>query len=102
MVSDQKRQHIAEHLMSEVVPLLGVPEALLSYWSPNLLSHLMYDVCSLLDTTKHKISAHYAQYESMGKHFTQWNRALKSMEYAMNWEFCPRKMKSCGYNSTCS
>ena len=47
-VSDQKTTTLVQLLTKEVVPLFGVPEALLSDRGTNLLSHLMYDVCAIL------------------------------------------------------
>ena len=45
---DQKTERI---LVDEVIPLFGIPEALLSDQGTNFLSHLMKDVCSLLGIT---------------------------------------------------
>ena len=47
-VPDQKAVCIARLLAEEVIPLVGVPEALLSDRGTNLLSHLMRDVCEML------------------------------------------------------
>ena len=44
-VPDQKTLRLVELLTKEVIPLFGVPEALLSDQGTNLLSHLMTDVC---------------------------------------------------------
>ena len=49
---DQKTQRIAKLLVEEIIPLFGVPEALLSDRGTNLLSHLMKDVCGLLGIEK--------------------------------------------------
>jgi len=46
--SDQKAERIARLLVEEIVPLYGVPEALLSDRGTNLLSILMQDICRLL------------------------------------------------------
>lgn len=73
---DQKSQRIVELLVNEVIPLFGVPEALLSDRGTNLLSHLMYDVCALLGITKLNTTAHHPQCDGMVERF---NRALKSM-----------------------
>ena len=43
-VPDQKTVRIAHLLAEEVIPLFGVPEALLSDRGTNLLSHLMLDM----------------------------------------------------------
>ena len=70
---DQKSQRIAEFL---VIPLFGVPEALLSDRGTNLLSYLMYDICALLGITKLNITAHHPQCDGMVERF---NRTLKTM-----------------------
>ena len=41
-----------ELLTKEVIPFCGVPEAVLTDKSTNLLSHLMLDVCSKLGIIK--------------------------------------------------
>jgi len=55
---DQTTHRIVKILVEEVVPLIGVPEALLSDRGTNLLSHLMTDVYKLLDTDKLNTTAH--------------------------------------------
>ena len=49
---DQKAKRIAKLLTQEIVPMFGVPEALLSDRGTNLLSHLMQDVCKMLGIRK--------------------------------------------------
>ena len=44
-VADQKAITLAKLLVQEVVPFMGMPEALLSDRGTNLLSHLMMDIC---------------------------------------------------------
>ena len=56
---DQKAIRIATALVEEVIPLFGVPEALLSDRGANLLSHLMKDVCSLLGVKKLNTTAYH-------------------------------------------
>ena len=53
---DQKSERIARILVQEVIPLFGVPEALLSDRGTNLLAHLMLDICSLLGVEHHSSS----------------------------------------------
>ena len=48
---DQKSIRIIKILAEEVIPWIGVPEALLSDRGTNLLSHLM-DICSLMGIEK--------------------------------------------------
>ena len=47
-VPDQKTNRLVRLLVDHVVPLFGVPEAVLFDHGANLLSHLMKDVCHLL------------------------------------------------------
>ena len=58
---DQKTHRIAELLVTEVIPLFGVPEALLSDRGTNLLSHLMQDICKLLGIQKLNTIAHHPE-----------------------------------------
>ena len=58
---DQKAIRIARLLAEEVVPVIGVPEALLSDRGTNLLAHVMLDVCSLLGITKLNTTAYHPQ-----------------------------------------
>ena len=48
-VPDLKTVRIACLFAEEVVPMFGVPESLLTDRGTNLLSHLMKDVCAMLD-----------------------------------------------------
>ena len=73
---DQKAHRIARLLVEEIVPMFGVPEALLSDRGTNLLSHLMEDVCKLLGIKKLNTTAHHPQCNGMIERF---NRTLKSM-----------------------
>ena len=75
-VPDQKSERIARLLCEEIVPLFGVPEALLSDRGTNLLSHLMLDVCALLGTTKLNTTAYHPECDGMVERF---NRTLKAM-----------------------
>ena len=73
---DQKTRRIAELLVTEVIPLFGVPEALLSDRGTNLLSHFMQDICKLVDIQKLNTTAHHPECDSMVERF---NRTLKTM-----------------------
>ena len=75
-VPDQKSVRIARLLCEEIVPLFGVPEALLSDRGTNLLSHLMLDVCTLLGVTKLNTTAYHPECDGMIERF---NRTLKTM-----------------------
>ena len=74
-VPDQKSIRIARLLVEEVVPLFGVPEALLSDRGTNLLSHLMKDVCEMLGVKKLNTTAYHPQCDGMVERF---NRTLKT------------------------
>ena len=49
---DQKATKLAKILENEIVPMFGVPKALLSDHGTNLLSCLMQNVCKLLGMKK--------------------------------------------------
>ena len=76
-------------LLAEVVLVIGVPEGLLSNRGPNLLSHLMDDVCKLLGTKKLNTTAYHPQCDGMVERF---NRTLKTMlrklaaTYGLQWD----------------
>lgn len=86
---DQKSSRIAQILVQEVVPLFGVPEALLSDRGTNLLSHLMKDVCALMGIMKLNTTAHHPECDGMVERF---NRTLKTMlrkhasKYGKQWD----------------
>ena len=75
-VPDQHAERIARLLCEEVIPMFGVPEALLSDRGANLLSHLMLDVCRLLGMEKINTTSYHPQCDGMVERF---NRTLKSM-----------------------
>ena len=56
---DQKAIRIVRLLTEEVVPVVGVPEALLSDRGTNLLAHVMQDTCELLGITKLNTTAYH-------------------------------------------
>ena len=62
--------------MENIIPTFGVPEALLSDRSTNLLSHLMQDVCKLLGIKKLNTTAYDPHCDGMVVRF---NRTLKMM-----------------------
>ena len=88
-VPDQKAVRIAQLLSEEVVPMFGVPEALLTDRGTNLLSHLMKDVCSLLGIQKLNTTAYHPQCDGMVERF---NRTLKTMlrkhagKFGVQWD----------------
>ena len=75
-IPDQKAIRIVRLLVEQIVPLFGVPEALLSDRGTNLLSHLMLDVCDLLGVKKLNTTAYHPQCDGMVERF---NRTLKTM-----------------------
>ena len=68
-VPDRKPVRIARLLAEEVIPLVGVPEALLSDRGTNLLSHLMWDVCKMLGIVKLNTTTYHLQCDGMVKQF---------------------------------
>ena len=75
-ILNQRTERIARLLYEEVVPIFGVPEALLSDRGANLLSHLMLNVCKLLGIEKLNTTAYHPECDGMVERF---NRTLKSM-----------------------
>ena len=73
---DQKANRIARLLVDEVLPMFGVPEALLSDRGTNMLANVVQDVCTLLGTTKLNTTAYHPQCDGMVERL---NRTLKSM-----------------------
>ena len=86
---DQKAERIAKLLTQEIVPMFGVPEALLSDRGTNLLSHLMQDVCKMLGIKKLNTTSHHPQCNGMIERF---NRTLKTMlrkhvsKFGVQWD----------------
>ena len=75
-VPDQKATRIVQLVAEEVVPMFGVPEALLSDRGTNLLANVIMDVCSLLGITKLNTTAYHPQCNGMVERM---NRILKAM-----------------------
>jgi len=73
---DQKAIRIVRLLTEEVLPMVGVPEALFSDRGTNLLAHVMQDVCALLGITKLNTTAYHPQCNGMVERL---NRTLKAM-----------------------
>ena len=83
---DQKEIRIARLLANAIVPLFGVPEALLSDRGTNLLSYLMKDVCSFLGI---KRTAYHPQCDGMVERFNHTLIAIlkKHVEkFGMQWD----------------
>ena len=62
-------------LTEEVIPLFGVPEALLSDRVTNLMSHLMLDICKKLGIRKLNTTAYHPKCDGMVERF---NKTLKT------------------------
>ena len=75
-VPDKKAIRLARLLVEEVVPMFGVPEALLSDRGTNLLPILMEDVCKLLGIRNLNTTAYHPQCDGMVERF---NRTLKTI-----------------------
>ena len=72
---DQKSIRIAKLLAEEIVPMFGVPKALLSDRGTNLLSHLMKEVYELLGITKLNTTPYHPACNGMVERL---NRTLKA------------------------
>ena len=88
-VPDQKAERLARLLCEEIVPMFGVPEALLSDRGANLLSHLMRDICSILGIEKLNTTSYHPECDGMVERF---NRTLKTMlrkraaQFGVQWD----------------
>ena len=107
-IPDQKSQRIAQILVEDIVPMFGIPEALLSDRGANFLSHLMVDLCQLLGVKKLNTTAYHPQCNGMvqrinrtlktmlrkhaGKFGLQWDRYLS----AVLWAYCNTPHESTG------
>ena len=86
---DQRAHRIARILCEEIIPMFGVPEALLSDRGANLLSHLMRDVCQILRIKIINTTSYHPQCNGMVERF---NRTLKAMlrkhagRFGMQWD----------------
>ena len=74
-VPDQKAVRLVKLLTEEVIPLFGVPKALLSDRGTNLMSHLMLDICKKLGIRKLNTTAYHPECDGMIELF---NRTLKT------------------------
>ena len=74
-VPDQETDTLVQLLIKEVIPIFGVPEALLSDCGTNLLSHLMHDVCAILSIEELNTTAYHPACNGMVERF---NRTLKT------------------------
>ena len=66
---DQKSLRIACLLMEQLIPMFGVPEALLSNRGANLLSYLMMDLCASLGICKLNTTSYHPQCNGMVERF---------------------------------
>ena len=89
VVGVQKAHRIARILCDELIPMFGVPEALLSDRGTNLLSHLMRDVCRILGIKKLNTTAYHPQCNGMVERLY---RTLKAMlrkhagRFGLQWD----------------
>ena len=85
---DQKSTRIVDILVHEGMPIVGVPESLLSDRGNNLLSFIMKDVCNLLGIEKNT-TAYHTQCDGLVEQF---NSTLKTMlrkhaaRYGNQWD----------------
>ena len=70
------KDRIVDIVIKEIIPVCGVPEALLSDRGTNLLSYLMKDICQLLGIKKLDTTAYHPQCDGLTERF---NRTLKTM-----------------------
>lgn len=85
---DQKTTRIVRLLVEQVIPLFGVPEALLSDRGTNLLSHLMRDVCALLGIEKLNTTvAYHPQCNGLTERFNMKSLLRKhAVKFGPQWD----------------
>ena len=74
-VPDQKTVRLVRLLTEEVIPMFGVPEALLSDRGTKLMSTLMHDICKKLGIRKLNTTAYHPECDGMVERF---NHTLKT------------------------
>ena len=74
-LKDQKATRLVHLLVEELVPVFGMPEALLSDRGTNLLSHLMSEVCQALGIHRLMTTPYHPQCNGKVERF---NRTLKT------------------------
>ena len=88
-IPNQQTVHIVRLFAEQVVPMFGVPEALLSDRGTNPLSHLMLDCCQLLGMKKINTTAYHPECDGMVERF---NRTLKTTirkrvdQFGVQWD----------------
>ena len=86
LVPDQRAERIARLLCDEIVPLFGVPEALLSDRGANLLSHLMLDICRLLGIDKLNTTAYHPECDGMVERFNHTLKRKRAAQFGNQWD----------------
>ena len=66
-----KGKQAGQALVEEVVPVVGIPESLLSDRGTNLLSHLKNDVCKLLEIQKINTTAYHPACDGLVERFNE-------------------------------
>ena len=94
-VADQKALTIAQLLVEKVIPMFGVPEALLSDRGTNLLSHLMQDICKMLGIVKLNTTAYHPQCDGMVERLTAPSKPFSGNTLSL-LESLSSCMESCG------
>ena len=95
---DQKSPRLVRLIVDELIPVFGVPEAILSHRGANHLSHLMMDISELLGIRKLNTTAYHPQCSGMVERF---NRTLKGMlrahvaRFGNQWIPCSLECCSC-------
>ena len=90
-IPDQKSQRIVQILCEVIIPMFGVPGALLSDRGANLTSHLMLDICKILGIKKLNTTSYHPQCHCNGM-VERLNRTLKSMlrkhagQFGLQWD----------------
>ena len=84
---EQKAERIACLLVEKIVPIFGIPEALLTDRGINLLSHLMKDMYTLLGIKKLNTTAHHPECDGVVERFLKTMLRKQAATYGVQWDY---------------
>ena len=88
-IPDQQTVRIVKILAEHIINIFGAPKAIMSDRSNNVLSHVMLNVCKVVDIQKLNTTAYHPQCNGLVEHY---NRTLKAMlrkhaaRYSLQWD----------------
>jgi len=83
---DQRAIRIAQLLVDEILPMFGVPKALLSDRGTNTLANLVQDVRQLLGITKLNTTANHPECDGMVERFNRTLLRKHTVKFNNQWD----------------